>query len=83
MNATVRMTAAQKTAERLRARRHYAFTVKKVKGGFEVANVLEYPSRGEANLASLRLVGRYGSGEAITLDRELHNGDVLQPTLLE
>ncbi|HLK15666.1 MAG TPA: hypothetical protein VKT78_12760 [Fimbriimonadaceae bacterium] len=75
MNVPVR---TPKTAERRPVRRHFAFTVKKVKGGYEVGHVIEHPSRGEANRASLSLLGRYGSGEAITLDRELRNGEVLE-----
>ena|SRR5579871_1919591 len=60
-----------------------AFTVKKVKGGYQVAHVVEHLSRGEANRASLSLLGRYASGEAITLDRELQNGEVLEPKQLK
>jgi hypothetical protein len=65
------------------ARRHYAFAVKKVQGGYEVDHVAEYPSRGEADKASLTLLGRRGSGEAITLDRELRSGDLLDRALLK
>jgi len=63
-------------------RRHFAFAIKKVKGGYEVAHVVECPSRGEADKASLTLLGRHGSGEAVTLDRELRNGDVLERAVL-
>jgi len=54
-----------------------------VKRGYQVAHIVEHLSRGEANRASLSLLGRYGSGEAISLDRELHNGDVIDPALLK
>jgi hypothetical protein len=80
MNAPVR---TPKVAEPPPVRHHYAFTVRRVKGGYEVGNVVEHRSRGEANIASLTLLGRYGSGEAITLDRELHNGEVIAPGLLK
>lgn len=65
-----------------RPRRHYAFTMTRVKAGFEVDHVLEFPSRGEADKYSLSLLGRYGDAGAITLDRELANGEVLDRTLL-
>ena len=64
------------------ARRHFAFSVKKVKAGYVVDHVVEHLSRREADKASLTLLGRYGSGEAITLDRDLHNGDVLERAAL-
>jgi hypothetical protein len=47
--------------------RHYAFAVTKVKGGYRV----KFPSRGEADHFSLRLLARHGDAASITLDREL------------
>jgi hypothetical protein len=65
-------------------RHHYAFTVKKVPGGYELDNVMEYGSRGEADQAMLRLTGRYGdAAESISLDRPLQNGEILEPALLK
>jgi hypothetical protein len=60
-------------------RRHYAFAVTKVKGGYRVDQVIEFPSRGEADHFSLRLLARHGDAASITLDRELVVGDVLDP----
>lgn len=65
-------------------RRHYAFTVEPVKGGWRVSNVLDYPTRGQADHAMLSLAGRYGDdAESITLEGvELKEGDVLPAHLL-
>jgi hypothetical protein len=65
-------------------RRHYAFTVEAVKGGWRVSNVLEYMTRGQADKAMLTLTGRYGDADAVTLiDRPLIEGDILPPAMLK
>jgi hypothetical protein len=65
-------------------RRHYAFTVEPVKGGWRVSNVLDYPTRGQADHAMLSLTGRHGdAAESITLEGlTLKEGDVLPAHLL-
>jgi hypothetical protein len=65
-------------------RRHYAFTVEPVRGGWQVSNVLDYPTRGQADHAMLSLAGRHGdAAESITLEGvELKEGDLLPAHLL-
>lgn len=46
-------------------------------------HVQEFSSRGEAERASLTLLGRHGAGEAVTtVDRELTNDDVIDDATL-
>jgi hypothetical protein len=59
-------------------RRHFAVALTRVKGGWRVEHVSEHPSRGEAEKQSLTLLGRYGDAEAITLERDLAEGEVLK-----
>jgi hypothetical protein len=65
-------------------RRHYAFTVEPAKGGWRVSNVLDYPTRSQADHAMLSLTGRHGdAAESITLEGlTLKEGDVLPAHLL-
>jgi hypothetical protein len=65
-------------------RHHYACTVEPVKGGWRVSNVLDYPTRGQADHAMLSLAGRHGdAAESITLEGlTLKEGDVLPAHLL-
>ena len=64
-------------------RRHYALTPEKVKGGWRVDHLQEHKSRGEAERASLTLLGRYGAGAAVTtMDHELANGEVIDDATL-
>ncbi len=63
-------------------RYHYAFALTKVKGGYKVSRVLDYASRGQADIASLRLLVEHGDAGSITLDRELANGEVLSAAAL-
>jgi hypothetical protein len=60
-------------------RRHYATVTKQVRGGRRVELAHEYRSRGEADIASLRLVAYHGivAVAAVTVERELSAGDVL------
>ncbi len=58
-----------------RRRYHYAFAPRKVKGGYKVSHVLDYASRGQADIASLRLLVEHGDAGSITLERELINGE--------
>src|SRR5215831_20815163 len=64
-------------------RRHFAFAVKPVAGGYEVEHVIEFPTRGQADKEMLRIVGRHGDADSITLDRELRDGEVLDAALLK
>jgi len=64
-------------------RYHYAFALTKVKGGYKVSRLLDYASRGQADIASLRLLVEYGDAGSITLDRELVNGEVLPAAALK
>jgi hypothetical protein len=48
-----------------------------------IDHLQEYRSRGEAERASLTLLGRHGAGEAITtVDRELADGDLIDDATL-
>ncbi len=62
---------------------HYAIAVRKVRGGYKVILSVEYQSRGEADIGSLRLMANYEDTAAITLDRELVRGEVLSAALLK
>ena len=64
------------TPERPR-RYHYAFALTKVKDGYEVSHVLDFPSRGQADKWSLGLLAKHGDAGSITLERELVNGEVV------
>jgi hypothetical protein len=65
-------------------RRHYAFTVEPVRGGWRASNVLEYPTRGMADRRMLTLCARYGdAAESVTLEGTLIEGAVLDATLLK
>jgi hypothetical protein len=67
-----------------RPRRHrYAFALERVKGGYKVSHVLDYASRGQADIASLRLLLEHGDSSSITLERELVNGEVLDAAVLK
>ena len=71
------------TDEPPRPRRyHYAFAVTKVKGGYKVSCVVPFPSRGEADKFSLKLLATYEDTDSITLDRELVNVEVLDAAAL-
>lgn len=61
------------------ARHHYAIVTKKTRVGRLVELAHEYRSRGEADIASLRLVFHHGidAVAAVTVERELSAGDVL------
>ncbi len=61
------------------ARHHYTIVSKKTRGGRLIERATEYPSRGEADMASLRLIRQHGldAVAAVTVDRELVVGDVL------
>jgi len=69
-------------AER-RRRRHYAFAVEPADGGFRVSHVVEYASRRQADQAMLAMTERYGDADAITLERELLDDEVLALELLK
>ena len=62
---------------------HYAVAVAKVRGGWRVERAVQHLSRGEADKHSLTLFARYGDAEAITLDRPIAEGDVLDAALLK
>lgn len=64
-------------------RHHYAIAVRKVRGGYKIVLSVPYRSRGEADIGSLRLMANYEETAAITLDRELVNGEVLSAALLK
>jgi len=64
-------------------RYHYAIALKRVKGGYKVSHLLDYASRGQADIASLRLLVEHGDAGSITLDRELVNGEVLAAAMLK
>jgi hypothetical protein len=64
-------------------RYHYAFALKRVKGGYKVSHVLDYASRGHADIASLKLLAEHGDAGSITLELELVNGEVLDAALLK
>jgi hypothetical protein len=61
------------------ARHHYAIVTKKTRGGRLVEVAHEYRSRGEADIASLRLVAYHPPDRvlAVTVERDLAVGDVL------
>ena len=64
-------------------RRHYALVPEKVKGGWRIEHAQEFRSRGEAERTSLTLLGRHGTGEAVTTrDRELTDGHVIDEATL-
>jgi hypothetical protein len=58
------------------ARHHYT---KKTRGGRLIERAMEYPSRGEAGIASLRLIRQHGldAVAVVTVERELRAGDLL------
>jgi hypothetical protein len=62
------------------ARHHYTVVSKKTRGGRLIERATEYPSRGEADIASLGLIRQHGldAVAAVTVERELHAGDLLQ-----
>ena len=64
-------------------RYHYAFALRKVKGGYKVSHVLDYASRGQADIASLRLLVEHGDAGSITLERELIKGEILSAAALK
>jgi hypothetical protein len=64
-------------------RRHFSFALKPAKGGYQVQQVIEHASRGEADKRSLTMVGRNGDGGAITLERELVENEVLDAASLK
>jgi hypothetical protein len=64
-------------------RHHYAIAFRKVRGGYKVILSVQYRSRGEADIGSLRLMVHYEDTAAITLDRELVWGEVLSAVLLK
>lgn len=55
--------------------RHYAFVPTKSRTGRVAEHVTEWRSRGEADRASLSLVGRFGDGAAVSTEAELTSGD--------
>jgi hypothetical protein len=68
--------------ERAAPRHHYAIAVEKVRGGYKVLTAVEHRSRGEADKGSLRLLLRFKDVDAVTLDRELADGEVLPASAL-
>jgi hypothetical protein len=60
-------------------RHHFAIVARRTKQGRRIEYALEYPSRGEANIASLRLIRQHGldAVDAVTVERKLTVGDVL------
>jgi hypothetical protein len=58
-------------------RRHYAVALTKVNAGWMVVASLPYRSRAEADKGSLRLMASHEHTAAITLYRELGDGEVL------
>jgi hypothetical protein len=77
------MAKGSPTAASKPRRGRYAFTLEKVKGGFKVSRVREFPSRGEADIESLKLLAIWGDASSITLERELVNGEVLSAAMLK
>jgi hypothetical protein len=63
--------------------RHFAFVPTKVRGGVRVDHVTEWPSRGEAERHSLRLLGRDGAGSVASLERDLVSGDVIPADVVD
>jgi hypothetical protein len=61
------------------ARHHYTIVSKKTRGGRLIEHATEYPSRGEAEIGSLRLIRQHGLNAvaAVTVERELSAGDML------
>ena len=64
-------------------RYHYAFALQKVRAGYKVSHVLDHASRGQADIASLRLLVEHGDAGSITLERQLVNGEVLDAAALK
>jgi hypothetical protein len=64
-------------------RRHYALGLAKAKGGWKVEAAIERRSRAEANVSSLTLAARHEEALAITVDREIHHGEVLDAATLK
>jgi hypothetical protein len=65
------------------APRHFAFTMTPARLAWRVAHVSEHNSRGEADVASLTLLGRYaGEVGSVTVNRELKSGDVVSESEL-
>jgi hypothetical protein len=60
-------------------RHHFAIVAKRTKQGRRIEYALEYPSRGEADIASLRLIRQHGPDavDAVTVERRLAVRDVL------
>jgi hypothetical protein len=63
-------------------RYHYALGLEKVRGGWKARAVIERPSRAEADKTSLSLVAHHDQAVAITIDREIHYGDLLDAKTL-
>ena len=62
---------------------HYAIAVKRFRGGYKVVARTEHRSRAEADKGSLRLMAHHQDTAAITLERELVNGEVLDAAVLK
>lgn len=62
---------------------HYAFVPEKTRKGIRVSHVMEYRSRGEADIASLRLAGRHGDGSAASIEGPLVDGDLIDPKVVD
>jgi hypothetical protein len=64
-------------------RYHYAIAVQRVRRGYKVVARTEHRSRAEADKGSLRLLAHHHDTAAITLERELVNGEVLDVAALK
>jgi hypothetical protein len=54
-----------------------------VRGCVRVSEVEEWPSRGEAERASLRLLAHYGAASVTSLERDLISGDVIAADVVD
>jgi hypothetical protein len=64
-------------------RYHYAFPLHKVRGGWRVEHVIAFASRGEPDRYSLGLLARHADAGSITLERELHDGEMMDAASLK
>jgi hypothetical protein len=68
--------------DRLPLRHHYALGLEKVRGGWKVEAVIERRSRAEADISSLSLAARHAQAVAVTVDREIGYGEILEAKMV-
>jgi hypothetical protein len=63
--------------------RHFAFIPTKFLGRVRVSEVTEWPSLGEAQRQSLRLLGQRGAGSVASLEHDLVDGNLIPADVVD